>query len=397
MLPIFGGFAAIFMFAFPLPASPEEAIALDATNYVSVQSNSTESSFTDAELEDLRVWAAASGTTFEQATRWFAGQTTFQQYVDLVAGQNPESFLHAEWVPGERPYGVLSFKGESPPSVMDQVAKLPVNIELVSGRDQNFTEFSDAVQKVYFALTDPVKRNAVTVEGDPALGVIIVSTFNGEAEITEEELIAATNAAGQNQLVFDEVESFGEQIPGPESSLGGRGWADCTAGFSVRRGTVYGMSTAHHCTSIGLTTPYQGTSMAAPAAPVSLAKSSGDVMWRRTVSLVTEPRFQAVTNGYRLVSATANPAVGTAICKFGVATGQTCGTVANTSVCSSGYCGLSRVGSHISQPGDSGGPWFFGNTAMGIHHGSVQAGAGLASGFTRIGALNLLNTVVLTG
>jgi len=49
------------------------------------------------------------------------------------------------------------------------------------------------------------------------------------------------------------------------------------------------------------------------------------------------------------------------------------------------------------EPGDSGGPWFFGNTAMGIHHGTAAVGPYLYSAFTRIGGVNALNLLVLTG
>jgi streptogrisin C len=137
--------------------------------------------------------------------------------------------------------------------------------------------------------------------------------------------------------------------------------------------------------------------MALPSAPSALDPNSGDVKWRRVVGNTAEPRFQSVTGGYRLVSGTSNPAVGTAICKYGVSTGQTCDSVVAVNTCANGYCGLTKVGNDISNEGDSGGPWFFGNTAMGIHHGTAYHGLKIVSAFTRIGALNLLSVVVVTG
>ncbi len=62
--------------------------------------------------------------------------------------------------------------------------------------------------------------------------------------------------------------------------------------------------------------------------------------------------------------------MGSQVCKQGKTTGYTCGTISTISYCASGACTWVRVagnGTNLSEGGDSGGPWFSGNTAYGSH------------------------------
>jgi hypothetical protein len=89
-------------------------------------------------------------------------------------------------------------------------------------------------------------------------------------------------------------------------------------------------------------------------------------------------------------------------CKFGNSTGYGCGQVAvsgiyETSQVSGDDGGgvysvgpLRGLGSHITTGGDSGGPWFFGNTGYGIHFGTnlastVSVFSHLPNALTRFG------------
>jgi hypothetical protein len=62
------------------------------------------------------------------------------------------------------------------------------------------------------------------------------------------------------------------------------------------------------------------------------------------------------------------------ICKYGKVTGYGCTTVVDYYGCiytggNTYACGLYYTSSQIIQPGDSGGPWFYGNRAYGITYG----------------------------
>lgn len=65
---------------------------------------------------------------------------------------------------------------------------------------------------------------------------------------------------------------------------------------------------------------------------------------------------------------------------------------------SAGYCLLFRSGPSRVDFGDSGGPWYYGNVAKGVTRGFLENNLGFRVDdiATRVGALNLLNTVVKT-
>jgi hypothetical protein len=61
------------------------------------------------------------------------------------------------------------------------------------------------------------------------------------------------------------------------------------------------------------------------------------------------------------------------------------------------YCGIAVTEAYISAGGDSGGPWFFGNGARGIHTGRLVVGGASRSGFTAIShATTYMSTTVRT-
>ncbi len=72
----------------------------------------------------------------------------------------------------------------------------------------------------------------------------------------------------------------------------------------------------------------------------------------------------------RDVAATSDMAVGGAICRNGMMTDQHCNEVRKNPVCSGSACNLVQMEEHYSIGGDSGGPWYWANTAYGYHRGS---------------------------
>jgi len=71
----------------------------------------------------------------------------------------------------------------------------------------------------------------------------------------------------------------------------------------------------------------------------------------------------------RDVSGYATPTDGQTLCFNGKTTHKHCQQVRQVSVCNGGACNLVQMGNHSTDVGDSGGPWFYSNTAYGIHQG----------------------------
>ncbi len=71
----------------------------------------------------------------------------------------------------------------------------------------------------------------------------------------------------------------------------------------------------------------------------------------------------------RDVSNYSSPTLGQTLCLNGKTTHSHCAQVRKVSVCSNGACNLVQMSIRVSEDGDSGGPWYSGNVAYGIHKG----------------------------
>jgi hypothetical protein len=165
----------------------------------------------------------------------------------------------------------------------------------------------------------------------------------------------------------------------------GRQITACTSGFAVQdvNGTL-GVLTAGHCPD--------GQAFNLRNLPFQAGQFSGsvDAQWHTAPELHVTNRiwdglFDTSTPSYRFVTGTrprSQQAVGEFVCKFGVTTGHNCGTIESTSFLPPSGPGLwvnpaatfiyvdgDRHGVDLSEPGDSGGPWFSGETAYGVMSG----------------------------
>lgn len=171
----------------------------------------------------------------------------------------------------------------------------------------------------------------------------------------------------------------------PVATIGGGEFlSTCTSGFSVRLGSTstLGITTAGHCSntqslqSNGTVLPYQS----------GYTTGSYDIQWHTTPGYTPVnhvwigDQYRTIT-GYRSGSA---QTPGSYVCKFGQTTGYTCTSVVsntyrpNVSQITSPAATYVRAGEpnlNSAQPGDSGGPAIFGNTAYGSTTASVYVDA----------------------
>jgi hypothetical protein len=94
----------------------------------------------------------------------------------------------------------------------------------------------------------------------------------------------------------------------------------------------------------------------------------GDVQWHTSSEDEVDDFWYSYTAG-RDVTAQGNPVVGQEICKFGRTTGGTCDKVRQLNSCRGDICRLAMMENRKADGGDSGGPWFVGTVAYGIHSG----------------------------
>lgn len=204
----------------------------------------------------------------------------------------------------------------------------------------------------------------VRAAGIPAAGEVDVRANRAEVHVLHGRAAAARAVLGAQEAAVVEV----DHLPQEEISMyGGLAISTCTTGFTVRTSSgTRGVSTAGHC---GNTQSLSGYALTFRGEAYS---GSYDIQWHNA-SGHTFPNTIKVGSSTRSITGTrtrANQTVGSQVCKQGKTTGYTCGTISTTSYCASGACTWVRVagnGTNLSEGGDSGGPWFSGNTAYGSH------------------------------
>ena len=146
----------------------------------------------------------------------------------------------------------------------------------------------------------------------------------------------------------------------------------CTAAFPAKSGTSTGLLTAGHC-------PERLSANGGDRLYASSKErdgKSGDTQWHKS-KVAVNPQFRHAWSSFRPVWAHPVLKVGTKVCRFGGVSGNGsgCTTVKYVSACityeSGEYCNLAMTKTHTGSTfGDSGGPWYYGNNAYGIHSGS---------------------------
>lgn len=234
-------------------------------------------------------------------------------------------------------------------------------------------------------------RDAVAAKlpADSAVGIDVranqVVVRMGE---TAPASLAATAARHGDAVSVRHVDgSFRTAISGGDAITGSGG--RCSLGFSTTGNTGI---TAGHCTNAisswngpeGFYGPTVGSSF--PGNDYGLIRNDGGLPQPGNVTLYNGS-FQDITGA-------GNPQPGMQVCKSGSTTGLTCGQVTQVgmTICYAEGCVNNMAESTAAvNPGDSGGAWFSGSTAIGITSGM---GGGFSYFQPVIGGLNLFGVNV---
>lgn len=227
----------------------------------------------------------------------------------------------------------------------------------------------------------------------PAESSINVPENRVDLYTTEPDFVAAALAAedarralaGAPALLADVAVVGVERLSSPARYLSaGRPMSTCTSGFAVQSaGGVRGVLTSGHCPNT------QSFNLRSLPFQSELFSGSHDVQWHNSggelhaVNRTWDGQFDTTTPNYRFITATkprAQQVIGEQVCKFGMTTGFTCGTISSTTLAPSyvpsaaaTFIVVSSTTQDQSAPGDSGGPWFSGSTAYGVNSGEFTA------------------------
>jgi hypothetical protein len=326
----------------------------------------------DGAIDDARGYAAEYGVSVGEAARRIQLQEAIGELNARLAEEQAATFagLTVEHAPEFHVVARFTRGGEETirPYLADPALAGLVRVERAR----------HSLQQLEGRLEASYRR--VVATGIPAAGGLDVRANRAEVHVQRGALAAARAVlGGAGDAVVIEV----DHLPAEELTLyGGLPLSTCTSGFTVRNSSNRrGISTSGHC---GNSQSYSGNALTFIAERYS---GSYDIQWHER-SGATYRNIIKVGSNTRSITGTrsrSNQVVGERVCKQGKTTGYTCGTISSTSYCASGVCTWIRVAGgsvNLSEGGDSGGPWFYGNTAYGSHtYGIGNDSAYMASNY----------------
>jgi hypothetical protein len=148
----------------------------------------------------------------------------------------------------------------------------------------------------------------------------------------------------------------------------------CTGGFNVQKDSTRGLTTAGHCDPFFTFENLDGAIEYTITNRGSHEGEWGDFRWFTVSGSETDDFYWTWGDNRRDVTGVRHSVLGEELCRFGRTTGRWCGDHVYKKGVSNSFGGetyerLTAMHRVHGEPGDSGGPWYWGTTAIGIHHG----------------------------
>lgn len=348
--------------------------------------------FSPAELDTLQTMADEDGISLDEAIARFGWQDEFARAATIIAEEHPGEFSYATAGATDRGPSI-SFKNQVPDnvhSILDGVRG--VQVDVVPSYGLSEAEIDDLVAATH-ARAATVARRPLTTKFDYESNSTITEVETGSlARQQAQELVANIQAAiasveraGIKGVVVgvpdlgmsDDAAVYG----GARLESSGSSALGCTTAFNVvTSGGTRGILTAGHCEYVPHTV--ENTSGGSEYATTNQKQHRGewgDLRWLTS----TQTEYDDFYTDWSVradLAAIASPVKDQRLCKFGQKVGRNCTAyVENLSVCKQEttlgptYCRLVHMDRDVSEQGDSGGPWFSGGTAYGIHSGALQS------------------------
>lgn len=321
---------------------------------------------------DAQAYATRYGTTLKEATRRLNLQDTVGDLEEQLVSNESDTFAGL-WIQHEPEYKVVVNFTENGDSTISSYVNASDLKDLVEVRAASNTLV--ALQQA--RTTAKTTGNSVNTKTESDINVFenkvelfVLDKANFESRLTEEGI------ALPDVVQTIEVPRFSKT----EANIyGGLHLTPCTAGFSVKNNIGdKGITTAEHCGETAqYNILYNGDALDYQE---GLNQGSLDVGWYTTPGYTPINRIKDGHGGRSITGEKHrnNQSIGTNVCKYGKITGYTCGEIISKWFDPPGNYNATWMRVHnpdeddLSASGDSGGPWFVGTKAYGIHHGAVD-------------------------
>jgi hypothetical protein len=301
--------------------------------------------------------AQQRGVSVEQVRADDASGAELGALAATLEGDFPDLYVQSEWRYDEYPNAQIVLSEEAPGEVRQLIDTLSFPVDVVVSSDgPSRWEAMEIVEKMQSLLTVDSEGTSVG-SYDPLTGIYTVTV---EGPRPAEDILQQVYALAGNKTV--ELRFGDADVHAEPAYIGGEGGLyGCTAGFVVRNGPTFGISTANHCPVPQPTFSYLGSSFWWGG---SLDRAYGDAEWGWALSGTPVPVFRQTTTSILTARGLVAPYIGLGHCTYGSKTFTTCATVVglNTVVdygpADGTYRNLVRDGGNHIQRGDSGGPNF---------------------------------------
>jgi hypothetical protein len=336
--------------------------------------------------EAIRIDAEASGLE-AVAVEW---QGAFNVLSTELQENFPDDFAQAI-IGSDGSTAEISFRSSVPAAAVDMLSEI-ANVRVVENVGYSYADEISTVEQLTEQLQEQ-QSDSFLIEVLPVDQVIKV-TIEGDAPPAARSSEPAVDESAlpipfSVDVEYDPALELGEAEENLDAGLALwiGGGPQCSTAFPVKRnaGPEIGLLTAGHCTPVG--TYGNASRNIFTSLPFSqfteTGTNGGDMRWLWSNTMFNGKTRIQHAGTTRKFATSATPAIGSSACKYGITTGYGCSTVRSRTVLGSvqhsgdywtvGY--LTSVKSSITQGGDSGGPWFLGNTAYGIHFGTPGSGS----------------------
>ncbi len=350
---------------------------------------------------DVDALAQDLGISEDLAETWMDGQQEFADAIDYAIDYAGDQYFSSAWTPDEQETtgfkGWVSFKGQPPADVIGEFSSLPFPVEVRTDAEHSESELEEIRQQVMSDLYEAADLEGLTGDFTDDGGLEI------EHEIADSESAAESEEfEAQLQEILDAapIEATAEEAtdiePIEEVVRGGTTINGCTLGFTATRGRMRGAITAGHC-------PNWAGKPTGSNANLGFVRQHigryGDIQLHSTTDS-TRNEVRITRNGaVRKITGTGQALKGMVVCNYGRTRAfSSCARVRNANHAfynSNGvYVGqMVQTSGAFTNPGDSGGPWYIGTSALGIHFGK----SGGYSTYTKIHSAEIaLNAKVKT-
>lgn len=344
----------------------------------------------EALLEDALLIAQLRGEPLERVLAALAHQARLDALLAEIGAQYGDVYAGAYTAGLGAPVSTIRIKGAVPAALAARVAD-EERMHLAGGAALSWSELTALGAEVALILEE-LGLQGVTTWIDVRAGRINARIPAGQMEESEIRRLvqnrisvrlpqaAAYVARGTLRLLEPGAvgKQVGEQAGGGLPALDD-GWRECTTAYTVtlsdgRRGWV----TAAHCAGLNGVLQVDGVVVRS----VHVAEHVGlygDLELHVPVGPPPSNGYHAGDASVRAVAAIASPwtiNVGDWLCVYGRTSGRQCARLMSRWLC---YhpderlaCGMVAMDAHVTDGGDSGGPWFLGDTAWGIHSGRTR-------------------------